>query len=79
MPRDLAQADERFRFRPGDADARIFGQGVHDQEAEVVRRPGVFDAGIAQAHDQAHPARRNVRSEPPVAKAVLISDASRHG
>ena len=63
LPRDLAQAHQRFRFRPRDANAGIFGQHIHDQKAQVVRRPGIFDAGIAEANDQAHPVHR-LRSPP---------------
>ncbi len=79
VPGDLAQAHERFRFRPRDANVGVLGQRVHDQKAQVVRRPGIFDAGIAEAHDQAHAIHRDLRSEPPVAKAFLISAASWHG
>ena len=58
----LAQAHKRFRLGPRHANAGLLGQHVHHQKTQVVRRPGVFDAGIAEANDQAHPYTRRTGS-----------------
>src|SRR5713101_4201863 len=54
LPSQLPPPDVRFRLRPFDANCAALRQPVHDKKTQVVRRPGVFRAGIAEADDQPH-------------------------
>src|SRR5439155_10410407 len=45
---------QRTAFASLNARARVFGQLINQHESEVVTRPLVFVAGIAESNNQAH-------------------------
>ena len=54
LPVDLAQTGQRLRILTGDADTMPFGQPVHRQKPEVMRRKRVIFARIPQTSHQEH-------------------------